>query len=226
VLADPAPLIEGETSATICREDEDFFSFPVTAGDGFVVQLRYDVTKLVLEAELYDGNDVLLDFVGDLDFTGFIQLAQEEVAEDGIYKVRVQFIDGQSESYSIIYAPVPDGLCLNDGAEPSDTPEQSSPLAVVNILSPFAKLCEGDEDWYRVDLEEGGAYRVVTSGFLSPVSVEVYLPDASTRILRDTSPLNIKTIPFQASTTGTHFVRIFSTDGQTKTDYEVNVNAQ
>ncbi len=225
-VEDAAALLEGDNAVSICGQDEDWFLIPVEAGDGFVVQIRYNSRLSNLQSQLLDNNDDVVEFFVDNESLGFIQVTQQRVEVGGTFKFQVEFVTGDPQDYTITYIPIPGGFCLNDGAEPSNTPDQSSPLSIASVVGQFAKICEADEDWYTIDLTANQSYVASIFATDQPVAFEIVKPDRTRRVLRDTSPQRVKIVPFRADETGVHFVRVFPVDPDTTTTYEVNVNAQ
>ncbi len=138
--------------ATMCGED-DFYAFEGRAGAQISANITFDANVADLDMEILDSNFSVLDQANTV---AGMEEVSAEVRNDGLHYVRV-FRNG--------FSGVPDyriNISLGDGpelpeCEASDPGEpnndrNSAALSPINERIENIGLCNGDEDWYFLQL--------------------------------------------------------------------------
>ncbi len=211
-------LTPGAYNLTACDQDVDYLKFNVQQGDGFLVLVEFDPREFTLQGAIHRPNgDIVVD-VFDQNITGQLIYPVENADESGQWGISVFFSDGTTGPYELTYVAVDGGFCRNDNFEPNDTRAQAGRAQVGQFAT--LRLCADDEDWYRIPLEAGTEYEwlvLALSG--DAVGIEIFEPNAETRVLRDTSPREEKTLAFEAAQTGEYLVHVFHTGDAEPSEY-------
>ena len=143
-------LAPGEHDAIICAGDDDWYALSLQAGDDLLLDLLFSDADGDLNMDLLGpAGQVLVS----ADSTDDNEQIHQVVAVGGIYKLRVFGVDSAANDYSLhVVVTPPANACQNDAFEPNDSAVQASPLGQGDYSG---KICAGDEDWYRVTLNNG-----------------------------------------------------------------------
>jgi Bacterial pre-peptidase C-terminal domain/Putative Ig domain len=131
--------------------DEDFYALLLSDPEEVTVQILFSHSDGDLDLELVDENEIALatsDGVTDNEsITACLQ--------PGLYFVIVYSYDAQVDAaYDLVIDIPPGGCCVDDGWEPSNGALEAIPVQNTDIVDDV-NICEGDVDWYQIDLQAG-----------------------------------------------------------------------
>ena len=196
----PQALLPGEElmleARTICAGDEDFVSLELRAGQELTVTLERtsddgeldiqiigtDCTSVLARTETFDATRTLT-FTPVADGVYSVRVYGELASEEGTYDLTMSLEAGTAECR--------DDFFENRALEPNETSGDASLLFFernVNLTAEGLNLCQTDEDWYQLTLQQPGDLIQVTlnqSVNNVPLKVEILAPDA-TMVLAET----------------------------------------
>jgi len=227
--AEATPIAPGEElSGQLCEDDLDWFAVDLAAGETLVAELTLlgGPEALRLHAHRPDGQTVATGTT-----LGEVEHLQYVAPVAGRYGVRVFGPNDAENVYALgvrvlPYVPPCVDDDLDEGAG-NDTRETASLLTVAEpererTLTP--QLCEGDPDWYAVDVPAGDVLLVRVRSTTAPdgVSLDVYDPTGtlldSARTYQGQTSLQVP-----ALTAGRYTARVYAQDAGLRADYELFV---
>jgi hypothetical protein len=225
-------------------DTQDWYSFEATAGDQIAVELQF--------AHRADGDlDLELWPPGGARRVarGFSTTDNESLEftanADGAWTIGVIGYRGAVNTYRLELSvggggggeepggedgggndPPADPLCSTDqGAEPNNTTGEAR---VIDGPVACATVQEGDEDWWRVDLEalQGFTANVAFTDADGDIDVEVYAANSTTLLLAGTSVNDDETVSFPgAAAGGPVYLKVIGFGGAQNT-YAISLNKQ
>jgi hypothetical protein len=175
----------------LCPEDVDHVSFSMQAGE---------VASVSFSSSGFGDDAPLVEVLGASCGAPLLALeagffpsrqADFEAPAAGVYTLRVTSRApseaGWSATVSLQPPPCREDRLQGEPLEPNNSAQAASPLptrrgAVFGLGE--ARLCEGDEDWYAVEVVGGDLLRaaLTVDGEDAPVSVEIYNPTGRIRL--------------------------------------------
>ncbi|MBN2497024.1 MAG: hypothetical protein JXR96_20700 [Deltaproteobacteria bacterium] len=153
-MPDPGP--DGYPDLLLCMDDQDWFAFPLDAGDGLEIEVLFLHSAGDIEAYLYDPDGEYVD--SSISSSDNEEVEERNAEMSGLYKLKVYHSSGsysRVQDYALRVSYYPDGVdpsCEDDLLEPNDEPAAASPLGATMSN---AVLCGGDRDWYSLPVLAG-----------------------------------------------------------------------
>lgn len=187
--ATPPNLVPLNTTllARICPEDVDHLRIDLGAGEGIDATLDFDETKTDLDLFVLDAaTGAVLTRSAGVRSPEHVRY-RSPLARSVV--VKVQGFANHTGSYSLALTYLPAFSCSADPEEPDDAPESATELPLnASIEGLVRTLCAGDQDLYRVPLED--FQRIVVDAAFSTAELDLeinILDDVGENVLR-TSP--------------------------------------
>lgn len=198
----------GDHELNLCYRDDDWFKVDVLAGESVLVTTEYPHPKGHLEIRSYDAQGLELSRAGDLELNGYIVMPIEQVEEDQTLFIKVKNSSGTGMPYTLRIQRGYRSFCADDEFEPNDVQEEAKPTHAK--LHYTLKLCDGRDDWFYADLDEGQELEVyLRTEFGEVPLMEIYEDGQLERVALDDSLDRPKTLNYKAKTKARHFVRVF-----------------
>lgn len=167
------------------------------------------------------------------------RVTMPEAVADGLYYVLIELegVTGTLDNWSWAVTPLrvnASDACTSDLFEPNGSPYEDdgvsqsayeiTPGNYENLYS-----CEGDDDWYRVRVEEGEALNasITFNRFEGDLDLVLYAPDGVTIIDESLTLQNSETVDlFRASEAGDYLLRVYlnpTDELNSSTQYQLDV---
>jgi len=131
--------------------DEDFYGLVLTGSEEVTVSLIFSHADGDIDLELVDDNESPLA-------SSYSVTDNESVTaclQPGQYYIIVYSYDAQIDAaYDLVINMPPGGCCVDDSWEPSDGALEAIPVVATDIVDQV-NICEGDQDWFQIDLQAG-----------------------------------------------------------------------
>ena len=202
-------LPDGDSALNLCRLNDDWFTFEVAAGEGFLVAVATKPGAPYVDLRLYDANRVEVTRCGGTFPEGFCAIPVEQSEETMRYYVRAQS-EGEvmGMPYTLRLSRAPQGFCAEDKAEPNDTPDEA--IQLTDRGHQVFALCDGREDWFVEDLKAGTEMAVEVEAVKGvPPVVAVFGPESKEPLAFDDSEKVPKEVIFKAPVDGRYYVRLY-----------------
>ncbi|MFH1811761.1 MAG: PPC domain-containing protein [Pseudomonadota bacterium] len=170
-------IAAGTLSGKICAGDEDWFALTLAAGDQIQANLTFVHAAGDLNIELLRPD---LSVLSAGSSTTDNELLTGTVATGGTYMLRVLGMDNAENAYQLVVAVTPGSTCANDAFELNDTSAQA---AALTAGSHTAKICAGDQDWYRVSVNANSTLRVDLTFTHAAGNIDLKIFDATATTL-------------------------------------------
>ena len=213
-------LIDG---LRICPGDDDWFSIGLNAGDDIRVEIDFSHDDGDLDLLLYgpDSEEPIADSRSrtDAEEVGFT-----DVPTSGVYLIRIVGAAPEVENDYLMLGErtEPPLECADDEFEDNDNQEQPA-LAEPGTLS--GRICGGDEDWFAVQVNAGGAL-TATLSFTDAdgsLDLEVFSPGGTSLGVSATDG-DLETVNVDpVLESGLHLVRVFAPRGA-ENDYTLGLS--
>ena len=226
VGASPVSLPFNFAGLRACPADEDWFSFPLSAGQQIQVNaLFFHAAGGNIDLSLRDPNGALVDFSGSPTDNEKIT---HTAAKDGTYAIGVSILPGardEGNGYWLqISAAATPLTCLDDAFEDNDTRESAAAVSLP-FSQPGLAVCfdPEDEDWFSFPLSTGAAVQVDASFIHDEGNINIRLFRDGTPVAQSISLDDNEKIDFTATVDGTYTLQVdplpdpFSDPGNTYT---------
>ncbi len=131
--------------------DEDFYALLLTESEEVTVSILFSHSDGDLDLELVDENESSLAYSDGVTDNETVTACLQA----GLYFVIVYSYDAQVDaSYDLVIDMPPGGCCSDDGWEPSNGALEAIPVMDSDLVDEMT-ICEGDVDWYQIDLQAG-----------------------------------------------------------------------
>lgn len=215
--AEATTISDGSYSLLVCGNpvDDDWFQTDVVAGEEITIDLLFSHA---------DGNVDLLLF-DDRSLTGPVRTSQSMSDNESItYKsARDQTLtwrvlttsSSPSINYDMNITTVPAGTCDDDAFAPNGTSGTAAALSVPtsNQEGLYAALtkCEGTEDWFEIDLQNGDSFEAFINFDHSQADLNLEVFDPTMTPVGDgSSTTDDETVTITATTDGTYRIKVDS----------------
>lgn len=155
--------------------DEDFYALLLANPEEVTVSLLFSHSDGDVDLELVDENENPVA-------SSYSLTDNESVTaclQPGLYFIIAYSYDPQTDvSYDMVVTMPPGGCCVDDAWEPSNGALEAIPVVPTDIVDQV-NICEGDVDWYQIDLQANDTL-VVDVLFDQPTfdaDLDVYLYD-------------------------------------------------
>lgn len=220
---------DGTHTFSLCSFDFDWYSIPVTQGDGLVVRVSHEGRFLdqagsgpSVRALLFDADSNLISGGGVASTDSGIVMASGSVPTNGVFLSVEAPVGNPIPTYTIDVRIHVGGYCLGDEQEPNDDASTAAVAPADTTNTPYtAILCDTDEDWFAVDVSDGRTIRVsVDAGTTPAVGAQLFADGVGVAL--DTRDLSEKTME-HASTGATYTLRVFrlATAGDVPSEVDV-----
>ncbi|HSA24141.1 MAG TPA: PPC domain-containing protein, partial [Myxococcota bacterium] len=185
----PSPGPDVYAGLVSCLDNEDWYAFPLQAGDSFRVDLAFTSSQGDIEMYLFGPNGSSLD-----SSTSGSDAESVEVVDSGagLHKVKVYHWssdDDATNPYQMTVTYFPGGVdptCQDDPLEPNDSAAAAAP---VGLSLADAAVCGGDQDWYAIPVAAGEYVRVLldyTPAGSHHLAIALLGPDGASVLDQDT----------------------------------------
>lgn len=228
-----AKILESDTpyEGRICTADPDWFVLRnVPASSQITARLDARARLGDLDLELWRGNSIrpLLRAASTTD----VDVLTYGASFGGDYYLRVVGKRADSNVYTL-RAEVRDSpglVCEDDRFEPNQAPQEATraPDATMTPDLDGLSICEGDEDWYVINLGPGEA-AMADIGFDASVDLELklYAPGATAGgaapITQSSARFGREFVGWRAATPGDYYVRVHSVDDAQLAPYSMHI---
>lgn len=220
--ATPVSLPEAlRAERSLCAGDVDWYRLTVPANRRVYANTRYETREAQVAVRFYDeaGNNPLgriwtaegqTEAVVATTQTTTV-LAKVYSADDGVGPYDVQF--SSSENH----------YCRPDVHEPNDTAEAASALTTDGAIQAVA--CDGDDDWYRLDVRRGQRLRIDLDFHAVDGDLDMALltPNRDTVLATSEGLLNHEEIMMRFPSSGSYYLRVYSIDTRPEAGYSLTV---
>ena len=217
-----ATLVEfGEAAGlTVCPQDDDFYAVELNAGDGLTAQIFFDDEQGDLDLQIQDEEGRVL--ASSVSISDHEEATVGSVQNGGLYFIRVYGFLGATGDYDLNIERIDGGTeCDDDRQEPNDTRNRARALAPGEQTN--LHLCEGDDDWYSIDVEAGEILEVNLTFVHADGDVDLEVLDPNFAVIaRGFSVDDNERAARRAAVSGTFFVRVFSFF-PVDNDYSMNI---
>jgi Cys-rich repeat protein len=189
VLDLPAPGPDEYPGLVSCLDNQDWYAFPLQAGDTLRVRIDFTHSQGDIEMQLLGPTGASL-----ASSTSSSNYETVEVTHStaGLHRVRVYHYSGSSgrtNGYQMTVTYFPGGVdptCADDPLEPNNTAASASPLG--QSLAQ-AVVCGGNQDWYAIPVSAGEWVRVLVDYLPETgkhLAVTLFGPNGTTQLGTDT----------------------------------------
>jgi hypothetical protein len=202
------PLEPGTYDLRLCHRDHDWFKIDVQAQESILITAEYTVGHGHMELRSFDERGIERGRAGDTEVNGYMVLPIEEVQEDLSLYLQIHNSSGASMQYTLRVQRAPRPFCADDEYEPNDLQEEARPLH--QKLHYIARLCDGRDDWFYADLDEGQTLNAILDVESGQVPLlEIYEEGELARVAYDDSQEAPKSLQHKAKNKTRHYVRVF-----------------
>lgn len=198
-------LANGSYNLSICPADADYFKVNLAAGQSFGATVTHASADGLLTLTVYQADATV---VGSSSNANGMQAVNFSASQSGTYYVGVR---NQGAAASIPYALVmnagtpPVGTCSDDALEPNDSTGNANAVTPGTLQG---RICPGDPDVFRVDLNVGDTLTAtLASGGSGPALLLDVLSDQGA-VLASGTGSQTRTATFTSVQSGPHFVRV------------------
>ncbi|MEC9465489.1 MAG: PPC domain-containing protein, partial [Myxococcota bacterium] len=195
-----------ETELSLCEEQQDWFTVSLSAGEELTITmtstagltssyaiLAADGLTLLASGTLGPLGSELLRFTASRTDTYYLRVTRSG-AETGFYSLTLSLAQGEScvdpaesaqgndsgTTASLLFSP---GTTIDDDC----TRSTNAGNAVVECPPSALTLCDGDVDYYRVEVDGGSKVDITLSSFGGDLDLDLYGPFASTQTFSSTT---------------------------------------
>lgn len=131
--------------------DEDFYRLALSNPEEVTVSLLFSHSDGDIDLDLIDDTGALIGSSDSVTDNESVTLCLQA----GTYYAIAYSYDPQvNASYDLVINIPPGGCCADDAWEPSDGALEAIPVVPTDVVDQV-NICEGDEDWFQIDLLAG-----------------------------------------------------------------------
>jgi hypothetical protein len=204
-----SPLTDADLQ--ICSGDDDWFRIEASSGDTLAVEIFFSHSGGDLDMELFHQNNLEQSLATGVSATDNERISRELEA-DGVYYLKVYGYNSARNSYRMTIDltrgddPPPDEC--TDSFEPNDVTESAAVIQAGNYEA--LRICEGDEDWFALELQAGQTVSVLVSFSHASGDLDIQLLDVSQgNIDSGISVDDDESIEFTVSDAGTYYLKVY-----------------
>lgn len=215
-----APWIEDDSlQGAICptgaQADVDVFRIFLPAFTGVGLSARFSHAAGDLDMLLSDPQERVLAIADSSDDDEHIEFPG--LPEDSTVYVHMEGYQGAQNTYTLDVEQSPfTERCRPDRGEPNDTAEQAARVRPQEGSAelPGLSLCAGDEDWFLIEVAEGGSILVGIDFAHARGDLSLSLLDGDAVIDTGETQADTETVAADDLAAGAYRVRVFSVDGR------------
>jgi hypothetical protein len=217
---------------SICGVDEDFYLISLSAGDALSARIdfQYAAGDLDLELEVFGAEGGQLTRSSTNENFEFINLPC--VPSAGSAYLRVLGFDGSDNQYTLTVARNTgqcDTTCTPDSYEGSlgnDTAASATASMLNDLIQ--ARLCNGDIDFYALELQAGEQLEVRIEFSTAEGSLRLSAYDLDFQEIQSASGSGrgVEVFQFTASAQGQYFLKVDSDTSNIPTSYTLSTSSQ
>lgn len=202
----------------VCRNpsfDPDWYEACVEAGESLTVQTLFSHTEGDIDMEIF-GEDDLNNPVQVSNSSNNDEQVSVTSSKDQCFYYRV-YLDGSADdnNYDLDVQTSGPAQCPDDSDEPNDSGGNATVVEAPGLKIGQFK-CEGDEDWYQVDLEDGQEFEAFVNhdASLGDIDIAIYENNGGTfnKLDESTSTDDDESLVYTPSATKTYYLQIFGKD--------------
>ncbi|MEW5855245.1 MAG: PPC domain-containing protein [Myxococcota bacterium] len=219
--AEATPVAAGTYNATLCREDLDIFRVNLATGQEATATITFDNARGNLSLFLYAPDGQVAQ---SSETTNDTETVTHTAATAGAYYVVVRgAATDQSNTFQlrIQLGTPPVNNCSDDAYEQNDSTASASAVGAGNVT---ARICNGDPDFFRVDLNTGDRLDVSMTYTQSSGDLDLeVLNAAGTSVGSSANSTGTESISHTAAASGSYYIRAFGR-GAAEGSYTLNVS--
>jgi hypothetical protein len=206
---------------SLCAADVDWYRLTVGANQRVYATASYETREAQVAIQFYaeDGvNPLGRDWTAEGQTEAVFAsirtttvLAKISAADDGIGPYDLQFSSTVNHH------------CRPDAYEPNDSAESASALATDANVSAVA--CDGDDDWYRIDVRRGQRLRIGLDFHAvdGDLDMALLIPDRSSVMATSEGVQSHEEIEMRFPSSGSYYLRIYSIDTRPEAGYNLTL---
>ncbi len=211
-------LPEAEREArSLCADDVDWYRLTVPANRRVYARANYETREAQIGIRFYDetGHETL----GRVWTSEGQTEAMVATSQRSTVLAKVYAADDGVTPYDLQFSSTTNHHCRPDAHEPNDTAESAS--AMVTDGSIEAVACDGDDDWYRLDVRRGQRVRLELAFHAVDGDLDMALltPDRSSVVATSEGLLNHEEIELRFPSSGSYYLRVYSIDTRPEAGY-------
>ena len=193
------------TGLRIC--DDDWFKIQLSQDDRLDALITFNHDNGNLDMELYgpDGTTKVAHGVTDTDD----EYISHTASETGLHYLRIFGMGGAQNTYDLAVDVVPQGVsCQDDNFEQNDSRAAARPIVAGTYAN--LRICSGDEDWYRIEMEQGNSLvaNVFFTNSMGDLDAYLYKGDATSSYKSGTSTTDNEVLNAPNLEAGTYYLQI------------------
>ncbi|MBN2359435.1 MAG: PPC domain-containing protein [Deltaproteobacteria bacterium] len=173
-LATAVALPSASFGGQICSGDDDYYYLDLDAGETLVIDLQFTDADGDLELRLYDAAGTTLASSMSITDDEHISYAARLA---GRYIIRIWGHLGDENSYLLNTAVTANLTCPADDPLEQNDSFSAARLAVVGTV--VGIVCSGDDDYYKIEVPEGGLLRATLTFNSGEGDLDLYLYSAA-----------------------------------------------
>lgn len=219
--AEAATLIDPDQGArqalSLCAGDADWYRISLAAGQRIYATTTFEASELNVDVVFFDGAGQ--QPVGSHWGLGGLHEAVFQAEEQTQVLARIHSADDGEGLYNLDFTVEPAFHCRPDAAEPNDNPETAAPLELDQTV--VGGACDGDDDWYRLDVNQGDRLRILLQFHAVDGDLDLGLrsTDRTTLITSSEDIGSQEEIIHRFPVTGTFYLRVYSIDTHPRARY-------
>jgi hypothetical protein len=158
----PLDLPLDSRQASVCQDDEDWFSLELRAGDTVRAQFIFSHDRGDLDAALYDNHQRLVDYAATATDNEVLEFTAPQA---GTWRLQIFGYLGATNDYNLLVERTTTGPepCAQDDLGPNRDPTGAYQLSA-DQREISAQLCGAEDEFFAADLEAGQEIEVQASG--------------------------------------------------------------
>ncbi len=202
-------------AAKLCPGDEDWYAISLNAGDDLNVTLSFTHSAGDLDLALYRPDDLQTPLADSRTRTDNEVASFNGAPVAGLYLVRVFGANNTATNdYNLLVERAqPPSECVDDAREDNDNASQARPINEGSLAN---TICSGDEDWFSIHVNAGGALlaEIAFDGAQGDLNLEVVGPSGQVLGSSASPTASSESVEIDpAPRSGAYRIRVFSPRG-------------
>ncbi|MAO84371.1 MAG: hypothetical protein CMH50_10900 [Myxococcales bacterium] len=202
---------------SLCAGDVDWYRIGLAAGQRLYATTNFEASELNVDVRFYDRSGTTP--LGADWGLGGLHEAVFQADEQTQVLARVHSADDGLGLYRLDFQVDPAFHCRPDPAEPNNNPETAAPLPFDQSF--VGGACDGDDDWFRLDVNQGDRVRLLLQFHAVDGDLDLGLrsTDRTTLITSSEDVGSQEEIIHRFPVTGTYYLRVYSIDTHPRARY-------
>lgn len=195
--AAPIPRQFSSSAPNVVLGDDDVYAVRARPGDRLRASIRFDHDRGDLNLRLLDPLSAKPELLAESSTSTDGESVNATLTQSGVYYVAVRAPKGVNVDYDLTVRTE----LANDEFEPNDVRREASPVPMGPGIGFDARLVDGEDDWYTVELVAGEVIDVGLADGEANVSLSLY--DGAGTVLTE----RLDEITYTAETGGRYYIR-------------------